>query len=102
LELTNVNNQKNDTSLLDRLNQKLPLYEMPHFNDVLNSKYKVGMSSFLESDEKIFVPDQNFINKINQLHSNSKSPWKAKAHDIFQNKTHKHMKTLLGLNTYKL
>ena len=43
----------------------------------------------------LFIHDYNFINKIN---NNSKSLWKAKAHDIFKGKSNSYMLNLLGEN----
>jgi len=55
---------------------------MPH-KDIFDN-IKRG-SSFLQDDTQIFQHDFSFIEKINDV--NSKSPWKAKAHDHFSNQT---------------
>lgn len=79
-----------DLSFYERFKQKLPLYEVPH------EQYKDLKEG---QEEELFQPDYNFIEMVNNISANS--PWKAKLHDNFLNKSHRHMKNLLGLTRFK-
>ena len=67
---------------------------MPH-QEILRSKG----SSFIENDENLFQHDYEFISKINDV--KNKSPWKAKAHKHFENKSKSFMKKLIGMTPNK-
>jgi len=81
-----------DLSFYERFKQKLPLYDVPH------EQYK-NLTQSEEQELELFQPDYNFIEVVNNVTANS--PWKAKLHDNFLNKSHRHMKNLLGLTRFK-
>lgn len=91
-------------SLYSRFLQKVPLYTLPH-GDYLSQKSSISPESransddFWETREDFFEPDYNFIEMVNKVELNS--PWRAKFHEDFANKTHKHMRNLLGLTRFK-
>lgn len=89
-------NNNPEMSFYERFQQKMPLYDYP------NEKYLIkGVSDedIRLEDRDIFEPDYNFIEMVNNIKQNS--PWTAKLHDHFLNKTHRHMKNLLGLTRFK-
>ena len=85
-----------EISFFERFRQKLPLYDIPHEDYIKNSLEEPLVNS---EEEDFFHPDFNFIELVNDIKLNS--PWKAKLHDDFLNKTHRHMKNLLGLTRFK-
>lgn len=98
--------EENDSaeSLYSRFLQRVPLYTLPH-GEYLQGKSSVSKGNleksedFWESRDDFFEPDYNFIEMVNKVEVNS--PWKAKFHEDFANKTHKHMRNLLGLTRFK-
>lgn len=86
-------NFNNIMRLYERFEQNEQLYELPHKEYIHNGNSHID-------DYAEFEPDFRFIEFIND--ERVRSPWKAKFHENFMsNKTHRHMKQLLGITPSK-
>lgn len=83
-------NDMDDGGLYERFKENKTLYDYPHMDYLTNTLNDINQ------DSQYFETDFEFIELINS--EKSKSPWKAKAHDMFKNTTHQTMKNMLGLN----